>query len=110
MKKINNTNKVLIIVAVVLFVLLLAVGAFAGYYFVNQNEASAEDIISKEIDSENFKALSKEEQINKASQVLEQCIKDHKINDDIEYDADNETFSFTFENGYLGGVCLKEFS
>lgn len=113
MKYKNNRIKKLVLVLISLLLMLTSVfsGCSGGESYDNSSFKQADEDFSSVLNDPNFESLQESEKIEKIQNTLEQLSSEGIIQENsIKYDESNKLFTFTYSNGNLGGVSLKEFN
>ena len=109
------------ILIIIVSSLIIACFIYFNYFYTNKgiflkycniayqnNKNDVNQGIKECTNSKEFKELNEKEQINCMRDLLNEYLNTNKIKD-LSYDEDGMLFSFKYENGYLGGVKLKDF-
>lgn len=108
----NKNNHLKRILLVLISALLLFSSVFSGcsdgeIYTTTADYTKIDTLIQNIVEDE---SLDKNEQIKKIDEVLQELSKQGVLNDGtLNYDENNELFSFEYSDGSLGGVSLKQF-
>lgn len=108
----NKNNHLKRILLVLISALLIFSSVFAGcsdgeIYTTTADYTKIDTLIQNIVEDE---SLDKNEQIKKIDEVLQELSKQGVLNDGtLNYDENNELFSFEYSDGSLGGVSLKQF-
>ena len=103
----NKKGKIFVITAS-LIAILIAIGAIVFFLVRNGKgpEASTDEQIKELFDDESFKSKSRSEQVEDVGEVLRRLEEKGDISD-IKLDENCEDrYTFKYEDGTLGGVCL----
>lgn len=108
----NKNNHLKRILLVLISALLIFSSVFSGcsdgeIYTTTADYTKIDTLIQNIVEDE---SLDKNEQIKKIDEVLQELSKQGVLNDGtLNYDENNELFSFEYSDGSLGGVSLKQF-
>lgn len=108
----NKNNHLKRILLILISALLIFSSVFSGcsdgeIYTTTADYTKIDTLIQNIVEDE---SLDKNEQIKKIDEVLQELSKQGVLNDGtLNYDENNELFSFEYSDGSLGGVSLKQF-